>query len=129
MNDKKWIVGGLLIFLILATFPLWYNLGKAAPAPELKLTPKAQAAKECIRSTAFMKSEHMQLLDEWRLSVVRDGKRMYVNEKGQEFEMSLTNTCLDCHSNKTEFCDRCHNYASVRPYCWDCHNDNPEEKS
>ena len=27
--------------------------------------------------------------------------------------MSLSNTCLDCHSNKAEFCDRCHNYASV----------------
>jgi hypothetical protein len=41
--------------------------------------------------------------------------------------MSLSNTCLDCHSNKAEFCDRCHNYASVSPYCWDCHIDNPKE--
>ena len=34
--------------------------------------------------------------------------------------------CLDCHSNTAEFCDRCHDYASVRPYCWHCHNDNPK---
>jgi hypothetical protein len=35
--------------------------------------------------------------------------------------MSLTRTCLDCHSNKAEFCDRCHTYMAVDPYCWDCH--------
>ena len=29
--------------------------------------------------------------------------------------MSLSNTCLDCHSNKAEFCDNCHTYASVKP--------------
>lgn len=129
MNDKKWIITGLIIFFVILSFPIWFNLGKAAPAPDLKLTAKARAAKECVRSKDYMKAEHMQLLDQWRLSVVRDAKRIYVNTKGKEFEMSLSNTCLDCHSNKAEFCDRCHNYASVRPYCWDCHIDNPKEKS
>ena len=37
--------------------------------------------------------------------------------------MSLTNTCLGCHSNKAQFCDQCHNYLEVTPYCWDCHVD------
>ncbi len=129
MNDKKWIIAGLIIFFVILSFPIWLNLGKAAPAPDLKLTARAQAAKECVRSKDYMKAEHMQLLDQWRLSVVRDAKRIYVNTKGKEFEMSISNTCLDCHSNKAEFCDRCHNYASVRPYCWDCHIDNPKEKS
>ena len=91
------------------------------------LTEKAKAAKECIRSTEYMTAEHMQLLDIWRDTVTRDGKRIYVNSKGRSYNMSLTKTCLDCHSNKAEFCDRCHNYASVDPFCWDCHIDNPEE--
>ncbi|MDX1708870.1 MAG: sulfate reduction electron transfer complex DsrMKJOP subunit DsrJ, partial [Desulfobacterales bacterium] len=69
------------------------------------------------------------LLDVWRDAVVREGKRIYVNPAGKEFNMSLSNTCLDCHSNKAEFCDRCHNYASVRPYCWSCHIENPKETS
>ncbi len=129
MSDKKLIITGLVIFLIMVTFPFWYNRGKAAPAPELELTQKAKAAKVCVRSTDFMKAEHMQLLDEWRDSVVRRGKRIYVSPSGKEYMMSLSNTCLDCHSNKAEFCDRCHDYASVRPYCWDCHIDNPKEKS
>ena len=130
MNDKKWIVLGLVIFVGLFSFPLWYNIlikaGKAAPAPELILTEKAKAAEKCVMSADYMTAEHMQLLDLWRHSVVRNAKREFVNPEGKSFDMSLSNTCLDCHSNKTEFCDRCHDYASVRPYCWDCHIDNPK---
>ena len=128
MNDKNKIIAGLIIFVVIVTFPIWCNMGKAAPVPEPELTAKAKEAKECVRETAYMTAEHMQLLDEWRESVVREGKRVYVNSSGKEFNMSLSNTCLDCHSNKAEFCDRCHTYASADPYCWDCHIDNPKEK-
>jgi hypothetical protein len=128
MYNKTAVITGLVIFAVLVTFPFWYARGKAAPAPEVKLTPKAKAAKECVRSTEYMKAEHMQLLDLWRDTAVRDAKRIYVNPDGKSYNMSLSNTCLDCHSNKTEFCDACHNYASVAPYCWDCHIDNPKEK-
>jgi hypothetical protein len=130
MNDKKWIILGLVIFVGLVTLPLWYNLlikpGKAALAPQPVLTEKALAAKQCVLPTELMKTDHMQLLDLWRHSVVRNGLREYVNNEGKTFTMSLSNTCLDCHSNKAEFCDSCHNYASVRPYCWDCHIENPK---
>jgi hypothetical protein len=129
MKDKKLIVTGVIIFIVIATFPFWYNRGKAVPAPEPQLTEKAKAAKVCVRSTEYMRAEHMQLLDLWRESVVRRGDRIYVNPSGQEYTMSLSNTCLDCHSNKAEFCDRCHNYAAVTPYCWDCHIENPKEKT
>lgn len=132
MSDKKLIIIGLVIFFIIVAFPLWYHFlfqgGKAAPAPKLELTDKAKAAKVCVRSTEYMKAEHMRLLDVWRESVVREAERIYVSPDGKEYNMSLSNTCLDCHSNKAEFCDRCHNYASIRPYCWDCHIDNPKEK-
>jgi hypothetical protein len=126
MNDKNIIVAGLAIFLVIFSFPFWYNLGKAAPAPELQLTPKAQAAKTCVMATDYMRQNHMQVLDLWRHSVVRNAMRTFVNPDGKEFDMSLSNTCLDCHANKAEFCDKCHDYASVKPYCWDCHIDNPQ---
>jgi hypothetical protein len=126
--DKNKVFVGLLVFVAIMTFPFWYNRGKVVPGPTLVLSAEAKAAKTCIRSTDFMKAEHMQLLNSWRDTVVRDGKRIYVNENGKAYNMSLSNTCLECHSNKAEFCDRCHNYASVRPYCWDCHLDNPKEK-
>ena len=126
MKDKNKILAGLVIFIAAVTFPFWFNLGKAAPAPEVELTAKAQEAKNCVMSKAYMTTEHMQLLDIWRHNVVRNGERVFVNAEGKSFDMSLSNTCLDCHSNKAAFCDRCHDYASVRPYCWDCHIDNPK---
>jgi hypothetical protein len=127
MKDRNLIITGLIVFAIVVTFPFWFNHLKAAPAPELKLTPKAKAAKVCVMPTEYMRAEHMQLLDVWRHSVVRNAQRAFVNPSGKEFNMSLSNTCLDCHSNKTEFCDLCHNYASVDPYCWDCHIEKPKE--
>ena len=128
MYDKGKVIVGLIIFVALITFPFLYNLGKAAPAPEPKLSEKAKAAKECIMPKSDMKTEHMQLLDIWRDTVVRSAQRVYVNDSGKEFMMSLTDTCLDCHTEKAEFCDQCHNYAAVTPYCWDCHIDPKEKK-
>ena len=63
----------------------------------------------------------MELLNEWRIKSVREGTNVYVASDGQEYEMSLQNTCLSCHSNKENFCDSCHSYAEVNPDCWDCH--------
>jgi hypothetical protein len=126
--DKGLVIVGLCIFVVVITFPFWFNLGNAAPAPELKISDKAKAAKVCVVPKEQMKYEHMQILNEWRDTVVRDAKRIYVSSSGKEFNMSLTNTCLDCHAEKAEFCDKCHNYASVSPYCWECHIDPKETK-
>jgi hypothetical protein len=127
MYNKGIIIAGLAVFIVLVTFPFWFNQGKAAPAPQRILAPEAKAAQACILSAELMRTEHMQMLNDWRNMVVRDGTRLYIGSNGKKFEMSLSNTCLECHSNKAEFCDRCHNYAAVTPYCWDCHIDNPKE--
>ena len=122
-NGSKIIVG-LIVFAGIVTFPFIYNLGKVNAKPEPKIdTPVIQQLKEknCIESKEFMKANHMQLLNKWRDMVVRNGKRVYVNSKGEKYEISLQNTCLKCHSNKKEFCDECHNYMSVKTHCWDCH--------
>ena len=62
----------------------------------------------------------MQLLDDWRMAV-RNGARLHITPDGKRHTMSLTSTCLGCHDNKTEFCDRCHTYAGTAPDCWACH--------
>ncbi len=126
MNDKNKIVAGLVIFVILFTFPVWYGAFAKVEEPKPVLSETAKKAGYCVRPKALMKKEHMEILDGWRNSVVRDAYRMYTNQEGKEFNMSLSNTCLGCHDNKADFCDKCHNYASVRPYCWDCHID-PKE--
>ena len=134
MNDKIKIITGLVIFAVIVTSPIWMNACKAKDVPTPVLSAEAEAAKVkaggeggCVLPKAEMAKNHMELLDGWRNTVVREGQRVHLvkNEAGEdvEFDMSLSNTCLSCHTNKAEFCDKCHDYASVNPYCWDCHVD------
>jgi len=58
--------------------------------------------------------------------VVRKGIRQYESSTGNVYDMSLQNTCMECHSNKSKFCDQCHTYTAVAPFCWECHIQ-PEE--
>jgi [DsrC]-trisulfide reductase subunit J len=125
MRDRPQIVAALLVFAGLFTFPIWHGLAKpapaAAPAVKLPLTEK-----QCVAPLAYMRDAHMQLLIEWREDVVRHNHRQFTAFNGKVYDKSLTRTCLaQCHTNKAEFCDRCHTYAGVSgPYCFDCHNKN-----
>ncbi|RJX28387.1 MAG: cytochrome C [Desulfarculus sp.] len=120
LYDGGKIITGLVIFLLIFTFPFWSSLGKAAPTPKLVL-PAKTVAKQCVTATPYMRASHMKLLNDWRDAVVRDGLRVYVADDGKHFNMSLTNTCLSCHDSKEKFCDQCHNYLAVAPFCWECH--------
>jgi hypothetical protein len=120
------IIAGLIIFIGLFTFPVFYNMGNTSKMPEPKLDTPAikelpEAERKCVESKAYMRANHMQLLDSWRDLVIRDGNLVYESTGGKKYIMSLQNTCMHCHSNKKEFCDKCHNYANVKPYCWSCH--------
>ncbi|NTW49640.1 MAG: sulfate reduction electron transfer complex DsrMKJOP subunit DsrJ [Chlorobiales bacterium] len=74
---------------------------------------------QCIAPKEFIRANHMRILNEWRNSSVREGNRVYVAHNGSKFEKSL-NTCIGCHNN-TFFCYYCHDYADVKPTCWNCH--------
>jgi hypothetical protein len=121
MYDKGKILIGLGIGILILLFPFLYSVGKAAKAPEPVLTEKAKAAKECVEPLAFMRAKHMELLDRWRQEVVREDIRYYKSSNGKTYYKSLQVTCMECHSNKSKFCDQCHNYTGVSPFCWDCH--------
>jgi hypothetical protein len=123
MYDSGKIITGLIIFVGLFTSPIWYNLyqGKEALKEPNLILPTKENQKECIRSNKYMRSYHMEMLNDWRYEVVREGKRSFVSSTGKTFNMSLTKTCLNCHSDKAQFCDQCHNYVGVSPYCWECH--------
>jgi hypothetical protein len=135
LYDGGKIIIGLAVFLAFALFPFYNNLGKVNAKPEPKTdTPAIQewekqfGKKECVETKEYMRSEHMQLLNNWRDAVVRDMYRNYKSDSnGKLFNMSLQNGCMKCHSNKKKFCDECHNYMAVKPYCWDCHIQ-PQEK-
>ena len=131
MYDSGKIITGLIIFVVLALSPVLYQKlvkGEESVPPEPILTETAKNAQDpetheggCVESKDFMTTQHMKLLDQWRHEVVRDGERYYTNSDGKEYYKSLQVTCMDCHYNKTDFCDRCHNYMGVEPFCWDCH--------
>lgn len=131
MNDYRYIFTGLIVFIVLMTFPFWANAGKEAPAPAPSLDTtviQELPEKQCVEGTEYMRANHMKLLDDWRTQVVRDGKRIYVADNGKEYEMSLEKTCLQCHANKAQFCDQCHTYLDVQPDCWTCHIEPKESK-
>jgi hypothetical protein len=130
--DRNKVIAGLVIFVVLVTVPLWQNLGKtvAAPAPKLDtpvIQKLAEKDKKCVMPTDWMRANHMQMLVDWRDNVVRTNEkgaangRDFVTPDGKKYLASLTNTCMDCHSNKEKFCDQCHNYVAVAPNCWGCH--------
>jgi hypothetical protein len=117
MYDQGKIIPGLIIFLALVTSPFWWQAGKAGEAPK----PQIPKDTQCVQSKEEMRTTHMQILNDWRDWVVRGTDRVYVTGDGRKFNMSLSNECMRCHNDKAKFCDQCHNYLSVSPYCWDCH--------
>ncbi len=161
MYDGWKIILGLIIGLGLFLSPMLYdNIGGTdlkAPVPEL--TDKAKNEGQCVAPKPYMTAWHMQMLDNWRHEVVRDGKRYFdtnenlwwdysldasllekwrrlttnadthnTGQPGKTYYKSLQVTCMECHSNKSKFCDECHNYMGVTPYCWDCHIEPKENK-
>ena len=133
MNDRGAIITGLVIFLGLITFPVWYIIGPGhlGDPPDLP----AALGEQCVLPTQEMRDSHMELLNVWRDEVVRDGERFFTAADGyyvppslldpehpeRGVQKSLSKTCLHCHGDKVAFCDACHDYAGVSPYCWDCH--------
>ena len=120
MFDKLRIILGIAAFLFVMLCPFFYvNLSdNASFVPILKVGTDAE---QCVENTLYMKSNHMDLLNKWKESVVRDKTRIHKTADGRLFNKSLTGTCLGCHTNKAQFCDRCHDYAGVKPKCWECH--------
>ncbi len=125
MNDKPIITVGLVVGLVLLTFPFWYTraAGRLGLPPELEMP---NGATRCVEDREYIRAHHMELLDQWRDAVVREGDQTpYVSRAyGTKHEKSLTKTCMGCHTNRATFCDKCHEYANVCSgiSCWDCHH-------
>ncbi len=131
------IIASLILFVAFLSIPFFYNMGKVNAGPEnLQASISQLDGQQCVESADYMRSNHMQLLNKWRQSDVRDGKTVYVNSQGKSFDISLQ-SCLECHATQAtkntvgvnnpalktsdQFCVSCHNYASVKPTCWSCH--------
>ncbi|MDR3320574.1 MAG: sulfate reduction electron transfer complex DsrMKJOP subunit DsrJ [Desulfovibrio sp.] len=119
MYNAKTVITGIIIFIVLCTAPFWVGLtGKNYKSTGIVL-PKDE--KNCVENVKFMRAEHMRLLNEWRDEALRKENRTYIASDGKKWSISLQNTCLNCHSDYKEFCEKCHVANSVYPYCWTCH--------
>lgn len=116
MYNRDKVIPGIIIFVLFAAFPIWWGHGKSVPPPKPEL-PKGK----CVESREYMRSHHMQLLNVWRNKAIREGQRIYISSDGSRHWIGLQNGCMKCHHQKSKFCDRCHTYAAVKPYCWNCH--------
>ena len=123
MYNTKYVILGVVLFVALFTIPFWLNL--ASPDytyPELSYPVGADGEMlECVEPAEWMRGNHMSMLNTWRDQALREEKRIYVSSTGKEWEISLQNTCMTCHSNYADFCETCHTQNSVEVYCWDCH--------
>lgn len=117
-------------YLLLLLPTLLLTAASAVGAGELRPDiPKAAKGEQCVEDTEFMRRNHMELLEHQRDDTVRKGIRTKKH--------SLKN-CLTCHavngadgkpvtvSDPRHFCRECHDYAAVKPDCWQCHVSTPE---
>ena len=117
MYDRKFINIATVVVVVLFTSPFWLSTcGYVRPPMELPAN-----ASYCVEPVEFMRAEHMTLLNEWRDQALRNEKRVYVASDGRRWEISLQNTCMQCHTNSQTFCEPCHKSNSVRTDCWNCH--------
>jgi len=119
MFNAKYILPGIVLFVVLFTAPFWLNVGSGKYVrPELALPANGT---ECVEPREYMAANHKTLLNTWRDMALREERRIYVSSSGKEWEISLQNTCMTCHANSAGFCDKCHVSNSVYPTCWTCH--------
>lgn len=120
MYNVKFLITAGIIFAVLFTTPFWIGgVGKDKYTRPDVVKPVNE--KDCVEPIPYMRAEHMQLLNLWRDEALRKENRTYISSTGKKWEISLQKTCLKCHNNSTDFCDKCHVSNSVYPYCWTCH--------
>ncbi|AEA47686.1 sulfate reduction electron transfer complex DsrMKJOP subunit DsrJ [Archaeoglobus veneficus] len=119
MYNAKYVIAGIIVFLAIMTSPMWYNLASGEVTPPELATPKGE---HCVEDAKWMEANHMELLKEWRTINIRDGQLIYISKAyGEPYETTIYQ-CWECHESKAEFCDKCHEYTGVKPYCFECHN-------
>lgn len=113
-RENRGVAATVLVILIL--LPLGFSIvgfvfGGSSEVPEVFLEKADPQYESCVRDAEWMRFRHMDFLKETREDVVRKGIPSGVTLSG----------CGDCHQNRVEFCDKCHEAASVILDCFGCH--------
>jgi hypothetical protein len=109
----------LVVALVLMAVPLVYAVIALAARPKVE-TPYLEPAAPnttCILPKERMRYDHMKYLKGLRDEVLREGKAdalIGAHPRG-------LGSCRGCHAQREQFCDRCHQRASVQLDCFGCH--------
>lgn len=123
MYSKVYVAAFIIIFLAIVFSPYYYNITAAEFETKLPELAKPEGD-HCIEDADWMEANHMDLLFEMRTKTIREPGGRYYESKtypGEIYE-GTTHQCFECHTSKADFCDKCHEYNGVKPYCWECHN-------
>ena len=124
---QKVLSAMVFVSIALLAIPSQAGETRSTSGPQYSL-PKD--AKKCVRDTAFMRRNHMNLLKHQRDETMHKGIRTKT--------FSLKN-CINCHvtkddtgkaikvSNPKHFCAACHKFAAVKLDCFECHRSTPQE--
>ena len=111
-NRAAWATAFAIVILLPVGLSL---LGLVIPergeVPQVFLEHVDPQWENCVRDSSYMRFRHMDVLKEARSDVIRKGLKGGITLKG----------CGDCHVNRDQFCDKCHERASVILDCWGCH--------
>ena len=127
MMKRLLAVGGAVV---LATAALaWAGMDddqpKAGGAPKPVIAEPIKGDR-CVEDEAYMRRNHMKLLDHHRDETVLKGIRT------KKYSLK---ECVNCHASektgsvataKDDFCVSCHRYAAVKIDCFDCHSTKPQ---
>jgi hypothetical protein len=98
---------------------------KPGRAPKPVITEPVKGDR-CVEDDAFMRRNHMKVLDHHRDETVKKGIRT------KKYSLK---ECVNCHASektgsvaagKDDFCVSCHSYAAVKIDCFDCHSTKPQ---
>jgi len=116
------LLGASAVGLVAAADVSTSSFGEIAiPSPN-----KPADAANCVEPVAVMRRDHMKFLLHQRDTTVLEG------ERGKKYSLV---GCIDCHNpakaneeivryeDPQHFCAGCHNYASVKIDCFECHAD------
>jgi hypothetical protein len=112
---QEWLLPAIACVIILTPFAYsaarfaWVSL-VANRKPFLEV-PSA-TSQRCVRDPHWMRQNHRVLLEELRDKTVRDGIRSEVTLR----------SCSQCHKDKSQFCDKCHQAVNLYPDCFNCHS-------
>ncbi len=109
----------IVVALLLMVAPLGYAVASfAARPPTGPLWLEAPTPNTtCVLPKSVIRYQHMNHLKALRDRVMRDGRRVELTG-GKPQGLG---SCRGCHAHREQFCDRCHERASVRLDCFGCH--------